>query len=101
MEENLESKEKFEFESQDCKAFALLVDKFCESLTVEKNSSEHTVRNYKNDLLSFALWCERMQIDPNMVNYRDLRGYLAEMDGAQYARTTINRRLSSLRSFFK
>ena len=101
MEENLENKEKFEFESQDCKAFVLLVDKFCESLTVEKNSSEHTVRNYKNDLLSFAVWCERMKIDPSMVNYRDLRGYLAEMDGAQYARTTINRRLSSLRSFFK
>ena len=55
MSENLENNEKFDFKSQDCKAFALLVDKFCESLTVEKNSSEHTVRNYKNDLLAFAL----------------------------------------------
>lgn len=42
-----------------------------------------------------------MQLDPCMANYRELRGYLAEMDGACYARTTINRRLSSLRSFFK
>lgn len=55
MEENLKEQEKFEFESEDCKAFVLLVDKFCESLAVEKNSSEHTVRNYKNDLLSFAV----------------------------------------------
>lgn len=101
MEENLEKIEKFEFSTDECKAFSILVDKFCESLTVEKNSSEHTVRNYKNDLLSFAIWCERMQLDPCMANYRELRGYLAEMDGAKYARTTINRRLSSLRSFFK
>ncbi|MDO5426369.1 MAG: tyrosine recombinase [Coriobacteriia bacterium] len=101
MEENLEKIEKFEFSTDECKAFSILVDKFCESLTVEKNSSEHTVRNYKNDLMSFAIWCERMQLDPCMANYRELRGYLAEMDGAKYARTTINRRLSSLRSFFK
>lgn len=55
MEENLEKIEKFEFSTDECKAFSILVDKFCESLTVEKNSSEHTVRNYKNDLLSFAI----------------------------------------------
>lgn len=55
MEENLERSEKFEFSSDECKAFAILVDKFCESLIVEKNSSEHTVRNYKNDLLSFGM----------------------------------------------
>lgn len=42
-----------------------------------------------------------MRIDPKNVKYRELRGYLAEMDSAQYARSTINRRLSSLRSFFK
>lgn len=55
MKENLEITEKFEFLSDECKAFDILVDKFCESLKVEKNSSEHTVRNYKNDLLSFGM----------------------------------------------
>lgn len=55
MEENLEKTEKFEFSSDECKAFAILVDKFCDSLTVEKNSSQHTVRNYKNDLISFGI----------------------------------------------
>lgn len=42
-----------------------------------------------------------MGFDPINVNYRQLRSYLAEMDSARYARTTINRRLSSLRSFFR
>lgn len=47
--------ENFEFESAECKAFVVLVDKFCESLSVEKNSSNHTIRNYRNDLISFAI----------------------------------------------
>ena len=55
MAENLENTEKFEFTSNECKAFAILVEKFCESLTVEKNYSDHTVRNYRNDLLSFGV----------------------------------------------
>lgn len=42
-----------------------------------------------------------MQISPVNSNYRQLRAYLGDMDNAQYARSTINRRLSSLRSFFK
>lgn len=96
-----EIKDNFEFKTDECKKFVYLINKFCESLTVEKNSSEHTVRNYKNDLLSFAIWCELLNIDPINISYRELRGYLAEMDSARYARTTINRRLSSLRSFFK
>ncbi|MDO5328553.1 MAG: tyrosine recombinase XerC [Coriobacteriia bacterium] len=81
--------------------FEQLIDEFCNSLHIEKNASEHTSRNYRVDLEAFAMWAERMGLDPLKVNYRQLRGYLAEMDGAQYARTTINRKLSSLRSFFK
>lgn len=42
-----------------------------------------------------------MSIDPTTISYRQLRGYLSDMDRAGYTRTTINRRLSSLRSYFK
>lgn len=81
--------------------FNTLIEEFCNSLHIEKNASEHTSRNYKNDLESFALWAEREKLNPLKVTYRQLRGYLADMDSARYARSTINRRLSSLRSFFK
>lgn len=101
MSEGLEISDEYNFETPECKEFLSLVDKFCESLHVERNSSEHTIRNYKNDLISFCIWCDRMQIIPLNINYRQLRSYLGEMDSANYARTTINRRLSSLRSFFK
>lgn len=91
----------FKFSTDACKDLCQLIDSFCESLLVERNYSQHTIRNYNNDLMSFNIWCDRNSIDPLKAKYRDLRFYLGEMDSAQYARTTINRRLSSLRSFYR
>lgn len=101
MDTNINDDQKYIIKSKDVQSFMLLIDKFCESLEVEKNSSEHTVRNYKNDLISYAIWCDRNDINPLNSTYKQLRSFLAELDTARYARTTINRRLSSLRSFFR
>ena len=96
-----DNKISYEIKNQCCNNFVELIEQFCQSLEVEKNFSKHTIRNYRNDLMSFVLWCDRNDIDPLLCNYRELRYYLGEMDSAQYSRTTINRRLSSLRSFYK
>lgn len=77
-----------------------VVSRYLSSLRVERNASEHTIRAYGSDLNQFQLWCKRNGVDGLHASYRRLRGYLAEMDQAGYSRTTINRRLSSLRSFF-
>lgn len=74
---------------------------FCESLRVEKGASEHTIRAYWDDVLAYLRWCSRRGVDPLEGTYRQLRGYLAELDQAQYARSTIKRHISSLRSFFR
>lgn len=55
MDKELENIENIEFKNKDCEDAALLVKKFCESLIVEKNYSDHTYRNYYNDLISFIL----------------------------------------------
>lgn len=93
--------QEYSFKTQDCNSFCELIDSFCQSLKIERNYSAHTIRNYRNDLLSYNIWCDRNNIVPLNTKSRDLRYYLGEMDSAQYARTTINRRLSSLRSFYK
>lgn len=80
---------------------AHLVDGFIESMRVERAASEHTLRNYRMDLEAFLRWCDRKGIDPLAATHRDLRGYLGEMDAARYARSTVNRRLSSLRGFYR
>ena len=77
-----------------------LVDGFIESLEVEKGSSAHTIRSYRSDLESFLRWCERKNVDPLHATHRDIRAYLGELDVARYARTTINRHLSSLHGFY-
>lgn len=77
-----------------------LLDGFTESLEVEKGASAHTVRSYRSDLESFLRWCDRKGVDPLHATHRDIRSYLGELDAARYARTTINRHLSSLHGFY-
>ncbi len=77
------------------------VDGFIESLRVEHGYSEHTIRNYQVDIDAFTRWCDRHDIDFLTATHRQLRAYLGDMDAARYARSTINRRLSSLRSFYR
>ena len=76
------------------------IEAFCHALGVERNASEHTIRAYRTDLYAYERWADRENIDGLSVAYRRLRLYLADLDRAGYARTTVNRRLSSLRSFF-
>lgn len=76
-----------------------LIDRYITHLTIVRNASPATVRAYATDLAQYADWCERAGTHPQTVGYRDLRGYLAELDRARYARSTIARKLSALRAF--
>lgn len=77
------------------------IDEFCHAMRTERNASAHTVRNYCIDLEDYARWAERAHVDALHPNHRQLRRYLAELDSAQYARTTINRHMSSVRGFLR
>jgi integrase/recombinase XerD len=77
-----------------------LVDRFLVHLSVERGVSPHTARAYSADLARYLEWAERSSVDPIRLTHRQMRSYLAEMDRAKYARRTIARRLSSIRTFF-
>jgi integrase/recombinase XerD len=77
-----------------------LVDRFVRHLSVERNASPQTVRAYATDLARYLEWAERASVDPLRPDPPQLRRYLTEMDRAGYARRTIARRLSSVRSLF-
>ena len=81
-------------------AYQKAVSEFLVQLSGVRNLSPRTVTAYEGDLEQFGLWCKREGIDPLGVNHRQLRSYLAELTRAQYSERTLNRRLSSLRSFF-
>ena len=79
------------------------VERFKTYLTVEKNDSPLTVDNYQADIVHFAdfLKSRGKVVDWPQVKVLDIRSYLAYMHGQEYARKTIARRISSLRSFYR
>lgn len=80
------------------------IDRFLQYLTVERNCSPLTIKSYREDLESLAAWLgERYPAAPEAgdVTTLDLRGFLAALHERQYAKTTIARRLASMRSFFR
>lgn len=78
-----------------------LVARFCDSMRVERNPSEHTLRAYEADLMGYIVWADAKGIDISCATHRQMRAYLAELDQARYARSTVNRRLSAVRGFYR
>ena len=76
------------------------VDRFLNHLAVERGVSPNTVRAYSADLQRYLEWAERTGVDPIELTHRQMRRYLAELDQAGYARRTVARRLSAIRSLF-
>jgi integrase/recombinase XerC len=85
-------------------SFGQAVERFLTYLRVERNASDLTIKSYREDLTALA---EYMAGDdgacplPGSISAADLRGYVSAMHDAEYAKTTIARRLASLRSFFR
>ena len=76
--------------------------KFLEYLKYERNYSEKTILNYEKDLNLFLDYCDLKQINNyNNIDFDFIRNYLKYLYNLKYSNKTINRHLSSLRSFFK
>ncbi len=74
------------------------IDKFIRYLDLEKGASSHTLRAYRKDLREFS---ESVKCEPNNLDVIDLRGFIAGQIQKGLNKTTVSRRLSSIRSFFK
>jgi len=83
-----------------------LVTSFLRYLQTEKGYSNHTVRNYDSDLRQFVQFVATKKgtqgnlSDSNYIDYNLIRSYLAERFDTS-RRTTIARKLSALKSFFR
>ena len=81
------------------------ISRFLQYLRVERNASELTIKSYREDLTALVEYLGESYGDecpsPGAVTVLDLRGYVAGLHEAGYAKTTIARRLASLRSFFR
>jgi integrase/recombinase XerC len=79
------------------------VGRFLQYLRVERNASALTIKSYREDLTALAehLAEARGEVAADEITTLDLRGYVSSLHSAEYAKTTIARRLASMRSFFR
>lgn len=80
------------------------VERFLKYLRVERNASTLTTKSYREDLTALSEYLSDSRGEcpsPGEITTLDLRGYAAAMHAADYAKTTIARRLASMRSFFR
>jgi integrase/recombinase XerC len=78
------------------------LEDFLRYLRVERQMSPHTLRSYRVDLTQFLEFCaeHREGLEMAQVTYQDLRAFLAA-SLKQNRKTTVARKLSTLRTFFK
>ena len=68
-------------------------------ILVERNFSEHTAKAYCSDILSFIIWLK--DEDCANVNFSKVKEYLYFIQKFNYKKTTVARKIASLRTFYK
>ena len=79
-----------------------IFNKYVDYLRVERNASPYTVRNYTEALLKFFDYVKNKDIASlKDVDKQTLRGYLSYLMEQGTAKSSIARRLSAIRSFYR
>ena len=68
-------------------------------LEIERNFSKHTIRAYASDILSFIIYLDEFKLEN--VNYQKIKEYLNFIARFDYSKTTITRKISAIRMFYK
>lgn len=79
-----------------------MLQQFITYLSTEKRVSVHTSTAYKNDVGSFLDFVAvDTKEDLKEISYQNIRGWIVELINNNHSNRTVNRKLSSLRTFFK
>jgi len=81
----------------------MLISYFIAYLSSEKKYSIHTTKAYQDDLKSFQSFCNRTYDTEDLleINYSQVRSWIVEMVNRGISNRTINRKISSLKTFYK
>jgi integrase/recombinase XerC len=81
------------------------LQQFLQHLRYERNVSQHTLRNYSSDLEQFRDYLltksKTTDIPVSEIDYLMIREWMAELHGESKKKTSIARKLASLRTFFQ
>ena len=81
----------------------MLLQSFLDYLLLEKNYSELTIKAYGKDIQLFLDFLKEEYKNENLkeVNYAQIRSWIIQMVNQNISNRSINRKISSLNSFFK
>ncbi len=72
-----------------------IIDEYIEYLGKIKGYSKNTITSYKNDIKKYFEY-----INKNNKNYYEIEKYIQSLSKSKYAKSTINRKIVSISSFF-
>ncbi|MCE4949385.1 tyrosine recombinase XerC [Staphylococcus hominis] len=75
--------------------------KFLNMLKVERNFSDHTLKAYHDDLAQFNQFLEQELLSLRTFEYKDARNYLSYLYSNNLKRSTVSRKISTLRTFYE
>ena len=81
----------------------MLIESFLQYIRNERNYSSHTVVSYHNDLIQFEEFVvsKTETFDPKLIDAQFIRQWIVHLMREGYSPLSVNRKLSSLKSFFK
>jgi len=74
------------------------IDNFIRYLEVQRDASQHTLRAYRKDLEEFSSFVKKQAEEVELI---DVRGFIAHQIRDGLSKTTVGRRLASIRSFLR
>ncbi|MCC7362794.1 MAG: tyrosine recombinase XerC [Dehalococcoidia bacterium] len=77
------------------------LDAYLRELAAMGNRSQHTIRNYRNDIGQFLAWCGEREVEPLRMDRHTFRSYLAGLREQGIVAASITRRTSTVHGFYR
>ncbi len=78
-----------------------VIDDYLEFLKYQKNYSNYTIMSYENDITEFFNYINSEGLNYKNIEYSDIRFYLMYLKEKEDNNSSIDRKLSALRGFYK
>jgi|SRR6476661_10439628 len=79
----------------------MFIERFLQFLQFEKRFSFHTVNAYKTDLQQFKIFLTSYEVPIHEATHNLIRSWMVELLENNAEAKTINRKISTLRSYYK